>query len=324
MGKTPSIPNPGKVAAQGIQTSTELQPYNYLIQSASTLGVPITLNGKTYDFSGLGQADTTGKVSDQMAQTLLDIQKTTNPTLIQQRIDELKAADPTGYAARKQLFDRIVADANSHPGRPLASDLQQTVQNELAKGAGFNDQRQLQQVQDQVRGQEVANGIYRGAAPTTKEAATVTNAGESLRSQREQNALQLLESGAAPEDVAYRKMQQSLANLGNFQAGVTPTAQFKQVSGASNVTPPGFLPTSGFEPNAAAQGAQNALGVFQGQSMYNQNQANPWLAGLGTLGATANSLYNNGAFSAGGIFGGSPTYQMNQSLQPTGQYLGAG
>lgn len=281
------IPDPAVAATAGIQADTELQPFNYLIQAASTLGIPITLDGKTYDFSGLGQADTAARVSDQMAQTLLALQQEKSPQIIQQRLDELKAADPQGYAARKQLFDRITADAQANPDRPVSEDLQQQLQSELSKGAGFDDPRQAQQVRDQSRGGQVSRGIYLGNAPAAQEASDVVTAGENLRDQRQQNALAMLQSGSSPEDVAYRRFQQSLGNLANFQNGTTPTAQFGQVSGARNgpVRLPGGAPTAGFDPNAAGNGLQNALGIYGGQLGWQAGQANPWLAGLST-GAT--------------------------------------
>lgn len=294
MGKQPNIPDPGKAAVAGIQADAELQPFNYLTTAAATLGNKITLGGKTYDFTGKGTADTAGIVSDQMAQTLLDLQKERSPAIIQQRLDELKAADPQGYNARRELFDKIMQDAQSHPDRPVASELQQSIQNELAKGAGFDDARQEEQVREGVRGGQVSHGNYLGNAATGQEASTVVNAGESLRNTREANALQMLESGTSPEDVNYRRMQQTLSDLGAFQSGQSPTAQFKQVSGAAQgpvPTYPGMNPqTNTFNPNAAGQGVSYANDLYSGMSGYNASQANPWLAGLSTTFNTAGTL----------------------------------
>lgn len=286
--KQPDIPNPGKEAAQGIAADTELAPFQYLINSAATLGNKITINGKTYDFTGLGQADTAGKISDKMAQTLLDLQKEKSPEIIAQRLAELKAADPEGYAARQQLFDRIMADAQKSPLSPVSTDLQAQLQDELAKGVGFSDAKQEQQARESVRGRQVRSGIYLGAAPTSEEAKSVLSAGEQLRNERQQNALALLESGASPEDVAYRQFQQTLSNLGSFQRGETPQAQFKQVSSAGQGPVPlvgGATPTNTFDPNAAGQGISNAFDIYGIQQRYNQSQANPWMAGL-SIGAT--------------------------------------
>lgn len=287
MSKQPKIPNPADAAVAGLQSDIELQPFQYLINSAATLGQKINIGGKEYDFTGLGQADTTAQISDKMAQVLLDLQREKSPEIIAQRLAELKAADPTGYAARQQLFDRIVADARNNPDRPVSSDLQRTLQDELAKGTGFSDAKQAEQVREGIRGKQSKSGIFLGAAPTSEEAKTMVGAGESLRNQRQQNALQLLQSGASPEDVAYRQFQQTLANLGAFQTGETPQAQFRQVSSAANGPVSlvgGATPTNTFNANAAGQGINTAMGNYNTQWNYQQGQANPWLAGI-SLGA---------------------------------------
>jgi hypothetical protein len=297
----PRPQDPAAAAAGGIQADLELQPYNYLVNAAAQLGRRTTINGRTFDFTGLGQADTAGVISDQMAQTLLDLQRETSPTIIQQRLDELKAADPEGYAARQQLFDRIMADAQNHPGRPVNTELQQSLQDELSKGAGFDDAKQEQQVRDSVRGSQVSHGITLGSAPTSQEAKTVLGAGESLRNTREQNALSLLQSGASPEDIAYREMQQAIGNLANFQSGTPPEAQFQQVGSAGMGFPqgtPGAPNTNSFNPNAAQNGLNFASGVNQGQMGFYNSQSNPWLTAFSStaagVGATRNIEGNNG------------------------------
>jgi hypothetical protein len=89
-------------------------------------------------------------------------------------------------------------------------------------------------------------------------------------------------------------MQQSMANLANFQQGQTPSAQFAQVSGASGgpVQFPGGGPTASFDPNSAAGGYSNALGVYGGLTGYLSSQANPWMAGLSSLFSGAGSIAN--------------------------------
>lgn len=336
--KQPKIPDPAAAAVSGIQTDAQLQPFNYLINAASTLGVPVTINGQTYDFTGQGQADVAGQVSNQMAQTLLALQTEKSPAIIQAQIDQLKAADPQGYAARQDLFDRILADAQQNPISPVSPDLQQQLQDQLAKGVGFSDAKQLQQVQEGVRGQQVASGIYRGNAATSAEGKAVVNAGESLQQQRQQNALNLLESGASPQDVAYRQFQQTLGNLGSFVNGQTPSAQFGQVSAASSgpVQLYGGAPsTNTFNPNAAAAGLNNTLGIYQGQVNWNNSQANPWLAGLSTTATTAGALNQLGLFgapagtspwstqawtsnpAAGGPYSGAPTWSPTNTAMYT-------
>lgn len=289
----PQIPDPGAAAAAGIAQNTQLQPFNYLINAASTLGRPITINGQTYDFTGLGQADTAAVVSDQMARTLLALQQTNDPQVIQERLNELQAADPQGYAARQTLFDQIQQQAQNNPGRPISTDLQQQLQNELAKGAGFNDAKQEEQAREGIRGNQVKSGITLGQAPTAQEAAGITSAGENLQSQRQQDALNLLESGSSPEDIAYRQLQQNLSNEANFVSGQTPTAQFQQVSAARSGPTQlvgGAPSTNTFDPNAAANGQNNALAGYGAQNSNFNAQANPWLAGLSVGATTYGSL----------------------------------
>lgn len=313
MSKSPKIPSPSKAAVAGIQADTELMPFKYLLEAASTLGKNVTIDGKEYKFEGLGQADTARTVSDKLAQTMLDLQREKSPEIIRQRLAELEAADPQGFAARKQLFDRIMADAENNPGRPVSSELQQQLQDELAKGAGFSDRRQEEQVREGVRGDQVKHGIYLGAAPTTEEAKTVLQAGDALRDNRQQRALDMLQSGTSPEDVAFRQLQQTLSNLGSFTNSQTPEAQFGQVSGAANgpVNLTGQSPNpNNFNPNAAGQGISNAFGIYNAQAGYQNGQANPWLAGLGIGASTVGALGNinpswfGGGQQTGSMFGG--------------------
>lgn len=286
------VPNAAKSAAAGIQADLEQQPFNYLINAASQLGNKITIGGKEYDFTGLGDADTSAVISDQMAQVLLDLQKEKSPQIIAQRLAELQAADPEGYAARKTLFDKILEYATNNPDRPISSELQNSLQDELAKGVGFDDARQKEQVTESVRGKQIKNGIILGNAPAREEAGAVLDAGESLRSQRQQDALSFLQSGQSPEDIAYRQFQQNLNNLGSFVNGQSPTQQFQQVGNASNgpidLTGQG-VNTNTFNPNAAGQGISSAFSQFNTQQQYQNAQANPYLSGLsiGLSGAAA-------------------------------------
>lgn len=146
----------------------------------------------------------------------------------------------------------------------------------------------------------------------------MVNAGEQLQSTRQQNALNLLQSGASPNDVAYRQFQQAISNLGAFQSGQTPSAQFQQVASAANgpVQPTGWAPqTNTFSPYAAQSGLNTGLGMYAGQVGWNQGQANPWLSGLST-GATAfgSLMQQNPSW-----FGGLPNYQT-QLMAVTGGY----
>src|SRR5262245_2407314 len=130
-GDAPDPPDYAGAARQGVYADLETYPLRYIIEAASRMGGKVTLDGKTYDFSGLGDADNAAAMSDKMAQTLLDIQRDLGPEFVKQRLEELKQADPKGYAARQELFSRIMAAVDQHPDRPLAEELQASIVGEL-------------------------------------------------------------------------------------------------------------------------------------------------------------------------------------------------
>jgi hypothetical protein len=283
-GSPPKPPDYEEAAKQGVYADLETYPLRYLTEAASKTGGKVTVDGKTYDFTGLGDADNAAVMSDKMAQTLLDIQRAKGPEFIAQRIAELKQADPKGYAARKDLFDRIMAQAQAQPNRPLAGDLQTSIMGELQR-AGRLDARELEQVQQAVRGGQVSRGNYLGTAATTQEADAAVKAREALRDQEQTKATGFLESGVTPEDVQYRRLQQSLGNLGHFIEGQTPTAEFKSLSSAGTGATPfvgGGSNSQVTNPNAAAMGLQNALDIYRGNVNWSQSQVNPWVAGIST------------------------------------------
>jgi hypothetical protein len=293
-GKTPKVPDYEEAAKQGVMADLETYPTRYLVDAASRMGGKVTIDGKDYDFTGLGDADNAAAMSDKMAATLLDIQKNYGPQYIQQKLDELKQADPKGYAMRQQLFDKILADSAANPNRPLADDLQNSIMGEL-QGAGRLDARMLDQVQQGVRGKQVANNNYLGNAATSEEAAATVKASEGLRDQQQQQALGFLESGVTPEDVEYRRIQQSLGNLGAFTSGTTPQAQFRSVSAAGNGAAP-FIPGQPggvvTNPNAGQQGVNNANAIYSGSVNWAGQQVNPYTAGVSTGIQGANALYS--------------------------------
>lgn len=296
----PSMADPAQSAIAGAREDIANFPFRYQIEAAAKKGEKYTdpVTGKVYDFTGLGDADNAGVISDKMAQTLLDIQKGYGAEFVKQRVEDLKRSDPTGYAARKQFFDKVMADADAHPDRPLAENLQSQVKDMLSRG-GKLDNRQLEQVQEGVRGKQVKSGIYLGNAPAVEESTAVVNAGEQQRTNRQNQSLDFLKSGISPDDVEYRRIQQTLSNLGNFVSGTSPIAEFGSLSGAQGGAAP-FTTTGGVNqqtnPNAALQGQQNAQQIYGQQVNFANSQANPWMAGVSTgvsaLSAAANLGYN--------------------------------
>lgn len=298
MGLCPSaqeVPDPAAAAVGGIQADQELQPFNYLINAAAQMGTKYTdpTTGQVFDFTGLGQSDTAAKVSDQMAATLLAISKEKSPQIIAQRLEELKAADPQGYAARQQLFDKILSEANQPSGQGLSRSTTDLIQDELARGSGFADDKQKQEYQNTIRGKQAKTGIILGNSKINEEAQGLTSAGEALQNDRQNAALKLLESGSTPEDIAYRRMQQSVGNLASFANGTTPEAQFGQVS--SGQAGPVTFGTQGqntntFNPNAAGTGVNSMLSNWTTTQGWNNSQTNPWLTGASTAITAAGAL----------------------------------
>lgn len=278
---SPKVPDPNVAYTAGVQADAANFPFQWMINSLAQTGDKATIGGKEYDFTGLGNADQSYAVSDAMAQTMLDIQKNYGPEFVRQRIENLKQSDPAGYAARKDLFDRIMADSQAHPDRPMAEDLQRQT-TDLLSNAGTMDKEMREQVQGAVRGRQVGRGIYLGNAPASEEASAMVGAADNLRTTQQDEALNYLKSGVSPEDVEYRRIQQALGNLGAFTNGTNPIAQFNSVSGAGNQAAP-FNPVNYSNPAATDPNA-GQTGVNFSNAMYNyqSQQPNPFMVGLST------------------------------------------
>lgn len=313
------VPDPSSSAVEGMKADMANFPQNWIINALAQTGGKGTFNGQTYDFTGLGNVAQQNAMSDTMAQALLDIQNNYGADYVKQRMADLQQSDPVGYAAHQQLFDKIIADAASAPpNAQMASDLENQV-NGMLSTSGQLDPKALQQVQQNIRGQQAASGITLGNAPAASEAAAVVNASDNLRTQQQNAAQQYLQSGLTPEDIQFRKIQQDLSNLGAFQNGQTPLAQFGSLASAGNQAAP-FSPTNyqtpaGLDMNQSAQNGIN----FQ-NSIYNTslNNANPWMTGLNLGLSGMNTMANFGVFGTNSQTFGNPasaSYSTPQSNQ---------
>lgn len=281
-------PDPSRAYAAGIAADLQALPWRRQIDAAAQLGIPVTIDlpGRgptTFDFTGLGTADYQAKYGDQMLQQLLDIQRDYGPAYVEQRLKELEAADPEGAAMRRRLWDAVQQDVTGAraASRPAAEDLQAQILSDLERGGNLSETT-AQRVSSGVLGGQVARGNWLGSAPATEEAQALTSASENQASQAQQAALAFLTGGVSPQDVAARREQQGLTNLGAFISGETPTAQFAQLSGAQNGIAPftssGPGPTT--NPNAGPQGIANANQFWSAQNQLSNSQVNPWIAGL--------------------------------------------
>ena len=137
----------------------------------------------TYDFKGYSDADATredmkfgGEAADYMAKTMLEVQQKYGKDFVKQRLEELKAADPTGYEVREMLGESAKAD--------------------LARGTELSPEM-ARQVTQQERAAQSARGNIYGSAPAAAEAMSLGDAGFRMRQQRLANAASFL-SGSTP------------------------------------------------------------------------------------------------------------------------------
>jgi hypothetical protein len=153
----------------------------------------------TYDFAGSSDADATreemefgAEAADFMAKTMLEVQQKYGKDFVKQRIEELKAADPTGYEVRQMLGDAAKED--------------------LARGTELSPEL-ARQVTQQERAAQAARGNIFGSAPAAAEAMSLGDAGFRMRQQRLANAASFL-SGTTP--VA------QFGQISGAQAGASP------------------------------------------------------------------------------------------------------
>ena len=284
----PSVPDPNAAAVAGAKADLSNFPFESQINALAQMGGNATIGGKNYNFTGLGNAAQNAAISGQMAQTMLGLQQQYGPAYIQQRLADLQQSDPAGYAARQQLFSKVLADAQATPNRPLAADTQQQIMSLLGQGSNLSTGpgSETEAVQQGVRGQQLANGIFLGNAPASQEASALVNAGDQMQKERQNQAMSFLQSGVSPEDVTYRRVQQSLSNLGNVINGQSPEAEFASLSGAQNGAAPfnpGQVTSPTVNTGAPLMGEQNAANIYSGQVNWAKSQANPWTTGLSSL-----------------------------------------
>jgi hypothetical protein len=153
----------------------------------------------TYDFKGYSDADATreemefgSEAADFMAKSMLEIQQKYGKDFVKQRIEELKAADPTGYEVRQMLGEAAKED--------------------LARGTELSPDM-ARQVTQQERAAQSARGNIFGSAPAAAEAMSLGDAGFRMRQQRLANAASFL-SGTTP--VA------QFGQISGAQAGASP------------------------------------------------------------------------------------------------------
>jgi len=284
----PPAPDYAAANTAGVVADASTLPYRKAIDSLAKLGGkamlknPQTGQMEEVDFTGLGEADTSGQYADKMAAKVLEIQQKYGADFIKQANEQLKLADPQGTAARDSLYNEIMARLGQPVDSPVADSLEAQILKELQAGADL-DGDVMREMDQYLIGQQLERGGSYGKADEFQRASNIGQAADARRSQRQQKAAAFLAGGFGKDERNYRKSQQDMANLSSFMSGQTPTAQFQQLSGAQQGAAP-FVPgTPGqtLNPNAGQQGTQFAQGVWNTQANIASQQANPWLQGLG-------------------------------------------
>lgn len=248
---------------------------------------PVTV---TAPFKGIGDVDLQKASMIKSAQNMLDLQKKYGADFAQVALEQEKLADPKGWKAR-QALDKLLTEEQAQAGQvsPVSSKLYEQMGRDLSTGAGLSAE-DLQAI-GQTLAQRGALGDATGA--DIEGALTRGSAGLARESRARSNALALLQSGSTPEDIAYRRQQQSMSNIGSFLGGTSPVTQFASLSAAQSGTTPVYtgaaLPTTaGSDATQAMLGAQQ--GSFQQKMQNMQSSASPWFTGLNAALKGANAV----------------------------------
>ena len=259
----PDSPSMAGANEAGVWADAETLAIRKLIANAAKFGKKVDLSvptfdakgnktgskNVTYDFSGFSDADATRadlefarESADKMAETMLDVQKKYGKEFIQQRMEELKAADPTGYEVRQMLGEAAKED--------------------LALGTQLSPEMR-NQVEQQERAAQAARGNIYGSAPAAAEAMAVGDAGFRMRQQRLANAASFL-SGTTPVS--------QFGQISGAQGGASP---FNPVGIQSGLT---LNPNAGAQGQQFAMNTFNQ----QMNYAANQQPIGMQLLGLGT------------------------------------------
>lgn len=235
------------------------------------------------DFTGYGEADVQGDFARQMAEANLGIQKDLGPEYVANARKLLEQADPEGWAKRQELAQLVSEITGRAPDTEMARQLQGQLRDELNLG-GTLDPETRREVDQYVLGQQVREGGGFGTSDIFTRGQEIGSAAEARRGQRQQKALSFLTSGKTPDDILTADEMKKAGVLTSFTRGESPTGQFQQLSGTQQQSVPFMTTTPGptLNPNAGQSGANFAQQNYGQQMNWASQQANPWLAGLGT------------------------------------------
>jgi hypothetical protein len=289
---TPDPPKPidvGAAAREGVEADVSTLALRRMIDAASRMGTKITytdMDGveQVADFTGLGDVDRSrqdldfaAESADRFAKTMLDVQQKYGKDYIKQRIEELKASDPTGYEIRELL------------GESAKSDLERGY--ELAPGM-------RREVTEAEQAAQTARGNVLGSGAAAAEALTVGDAAWKMRQQRLANAASFL-SGTTP-----------VAQFGQLSGGQQGASPFNPMSmnagiGQNPNAPSWGLNSATLDYNTRWSAEQQRAGFMQGLLGTAIGAASGGFGGggMGGGGSSAQSWTPQGAGGFGGPWG---------------------
>lgn len=249
-----------------------------------THNVKVPKGEKTYDFSGYGTADIQSKLARQTADIESELGKKYGVQFAEEARREAELADPQGTAARKMENELIQQElANPRPINPLSTTLESQIDDQLKAGRGLDPMSR--DLLDQAVARANLDRSGRTSAGDIATSLSTGNEGQARLNAAEGKAQSFLSSGSSPEDIAYRREQQRLADLGAFVGGRTPESQFQNLSGASQGAAP-FTPAQPgptMPGGSAQQGNAYSVAGYQANVNAANNQVNPWMAGLSSI-----------------------------------------
>jgi hypothetical protein len=257
-----------------------------------TRGQHVAGHTQNYDFSGYGTADIEGEQARQFAKLQEELGAKYGTQFAEEAKHEAELADPMGTQARAKELELINQGIeNPPPINPMATTLDQRMQERLKAGSGLDSMSQ-EALDKAIQNANASRGGSVGAEDVTQSLSTGAE-GAARRQAAIQQALQYTSSGVSPADVEYRREQQNLQNLGSFVAGRTPESQFANLSGAGAA---GATPFYGGQPlpqqpqNAGAGGQGYALSNYLAGLRQQQGQVGGWTAGISGLLNTIGAL----------------------------------
>jgi hypothetical protein len=239
----------------------------------------------TWSFKDIGQAQVEAKVATQQAANQLALSQKFDSQFLESALEQEKLADPQGFAARERMSEMVQDQIN----RPVNSPVSDMLDSQVKESLDAAGQNKLTALDTERLNAAVASAqADRGGSSTPGDFAqplTSGFAGEARQQAATAAARNFLASGSAPEDIAYRREQQNLANLSAEVNGKTPQSQFANLSGAqSGATPVKTAAPLAVMPEGQDGAAQSAAMANWNTTMRSQQaQVNPWMQGLSSL-----------------------------------------